>query len=381
MSYLCRWCENPSCMKRRGECLTRQSRQLTGWVQGSVLTPIMPEVVHVPKGHIATLNGAPPLLLCHKVQQFQLSTCICNQHSPGVFVPACFVSSRSQMRSNSWTPYPFGVLELGWVLWLSQGFLRLWLTYSETLAWLWALRLWHSYSGCLACQFLLFQTTHQQLSQQYAQPRNEDDNLWPKEYWKRPVDSAHEPRNIMMFRCTETAPLPSPFTLWGLQNWAPHWVCGVECWSSAEIRGCLACWKEGGLHWIYVWMLLFCRQRQSRISHLKSGWDWRTLRHDCHSMVQAMQRSNTLWLVQVARACDLGVNDDRLIVRTHLGGILRPGRRVMGYDLRTVNVRVLKSIFGQCRLDSFDHVCVKSWRCFDVFCRPTSFTSVLVCWG
>ena len=104
-------------MKRRGECLTRQSRQLTGWVQGSVLTPIMPEVVHVPKGHIATLNGAPPLLLCHKVQQFQLSTCICNQHSPGVFVPACFVSSRSQMRSNSWTPYPFGVLELGWVLW------------------------------------------------------------------------------------------------------------------------------------------------------------------------------------------------------------------------------------------------------------------------
>lgn len=48
--------------------------------------------------------------------------------------------------------------------------------------------------------------------------------------------------------------------------------------------------------------------------------------------------------MQVARACDLGVNDDRLIVRTHLGGILRPGRRVMGYDLRTVNVRVLKSM-------------------------------------
>ena len=44
----------------------------------------------MPKGHIATLNGAPPLLLCHKVQQFQLSTCICNQHSPGGFVHRFF---------------------------------------------------------------------------------------------------------------------------------------------------------------------------------------------------------------------------------------------------------------------------------------------------
>lgn len=60
---------------------------------------------------------------------------------------------------------------------------------------------------------------------------------------------------------------------------------------------------------------------------------------------EAAARQNTpvkKWMsladVEVARACDLGVNDDRLIVRTHLGGILRPGRRVMGYDLRTVNV-------------------------------------------
>jgi len=42
--------------------------------------------------------------------------------------------------------------------------------------------------------------------------------------------------------------------------------------------------------------------------------------------------------VEVARACDLGVNDDRVVVRSHLGGFLRPGGRVMGYDLRTVNV-------------------------------------------
>lgn len=42
--------------------------------------------------------------------------------------------------------------------------------------------------------------------------------------------------------------------------------------------------------------------------------------------------------VEVARACDLGVNDDRIVVRSHLGGFLRPGGRVMGYDLRTVNV-------------------------------------------
>merc|ERR1719265_2626519 len=35
--------------------------------------------------------------------------------------------------------------------------------------------------------------------------------------------------------------------------------------------------------------------------------------------------------------CDLGANDDRLTVRTHLGSILRPGDHVLGYDLRTVN--------------------------------------------
>merc|ERR1719265_76780 len=42
--------------------------------------------------------------------------------------------------------------------------------------------------------------------------------------------------------------------------------------------------------------------------------------------------------VEVARAMDLGKNDDRLIVRSHLGAILRPGNRVMGYDLRYINL-------------------------------------------
>lgn len=42
--------------------------------------------------------------------------------------------------------------------------------------------------------------------------------------------------------------------------------------------------------------------------------------------------------VEVARAADLGVNDDRLIVRSHLGHVLRPGNHVMGYDLRNLNV-------------------------------------------
>jgi len=42
--------------------------------------------------------------------------------------------------------------------------------------------------------------------------------------------------------------------------------------------------------------------------------------------------------IEVARSQDFGVNDDRLIVRSHLGGILRPGNRVMGYDLRHLSL-------------------------------------------
>lgn len=42
--------------------------------------------------------------------------------------------------------------------------------------------------------------------------------------------------------------------------------------------------------------------------------------------------------IEIARSADLGVNDDRLIVRSHLGRILRPGNRVLGYDLRYINL-------------------------------------------
>jgi len=42
--------------------------------------------------------------------------------------------------------------------------------------------------------------------------------------------------------------------------------------------------------------------------------------------------------VEIARTQDFGMNDDRLIVRSHLGAILRPGNRVLGYDLRHINV-------------------------------------------
>merc|ERR1719316_1269063 len=42
--------------------------------------------------------------------------------------------------------------------------------------------------------------------------------------------------------------------------------------------------------------------------------------------------------IEVARSQDFGVNDDRLIVRSHLGAILRPGNRVLGYDLRYLSL-------------------------------------------
>lgn len=41
--------------------------------------------------------------------------------------------------------------------------------------------------------------------------------------------------------------------------------------------------------------------------------------------------------VEIARLCDLGVNDDRITVRSHLAGVLHIGHHVMGYDLRAVN--------------------------------------------
>ena len=41
--------------------------------------------------------------------------------------------------------------------------------------------------------------------------------------------------------------------------------------------------------------------------------------------------------VEVAKEKDLGVNDERFIIRTHLGFVLKPGDYALGYDLRTCN--------------------------------------------
>jgi nonsense-mediated mRNA decay protein 3 len=42
--------------------------------------------------------------------------------------------------------------------------------------------------------------------------------------------------------------------------------------------------------------------------------------------------------IEVARSSDLGQNDNRITVKSHLGNALRPGDKVMGYDIAAVNV-------------------------------------------
>jgi nonsense-mediated mRNA decay protein 3 len=42
--------------------------------------------------------------------------------------------------------------------------------------------------------------------------------------------------------------------------------------------------------------------------------------------------------IEVARTSDLGQNDNRITVRSHLGKALRPGDKVMGYDIAGVNL-------------------------------------------
>ncbi len=44
--------------------------------------------------------------------------------------------------------------------------------------------------------------------------------------------------------------------------------------------------------------------------------------------------------IEVARVADLGVNDERFLVRSHLGAFLRAGDTVMGYDLENSNMNV-----------------------------------------
>lgn len=48
--------------------------------------------------------------------------------------------------------------------------------------------------------------------------------------------------------------------------------------------------------------------------------------------------------VVVARLADLGVNDVRTTIMTHLGALLRAGDEVLGYDLRTANLSAAASI-------------------------------------
>eukprot|EP00929_Paragymnodinium_shiwhaense_P002931 TRINITY_DN103272_c0_g1_i1.p1 TRINITY_DN103272_c0_g1~~TRINITY_DN103272_c0_g1_i1.p1 ORF type:complete len:520 (-),score=108.18 TRINITY_DN103272_c0_g1_i1:108-1667(-) len=47
--------------------------------------------------------------------------------------------------------------------------------------------------------------------------------------------------------------------------------------------------------------------------------------------------------IEVAKASDFGVNDNRFIVRSHLGLQLRPGNRALGYDVKAVNVSGIDS--------------------------------------
>lgn len=42
--------------------------------------------------------------------------------------------------------------------------------------------------------------------------------------------------------------------------------------------------------------------------------------------------------IEIARTCDLGQNDQRITVKSHLGNVLRPGDKVLGYDITAVNV-------------------------------------------
>ena len=51
-----------------------------------------------------------------------------------------------------------------------------------------------------------------------------------------------------------------------------------------------------------------------------------------------ISKSHGLATIEVARSDDLGVNDRRITVYSHLGNILKPGDSVLGYDLATSNV-------------------------------------------
>jgi nonsense-mediated mRNA decay protein 3 len=69
------------------------------------------------------------------------------------------------------------------------------------------------------------------------------------------------------------------------------------------------------------------------------------IKHARHNLAGVKHGKQAVQLadVEVARACDLGANDDRFIIRSHLGALLKPGHRALGYDLRCVNVSGLDS--------------------------------------
>jgi nonsense-mediated mRNA decay protein 3 len=56
--------------------------------------------------------------------------------------------------------------------------------------------------------------------------------------------------------------------------------------------------------------------------------------------VPIVTKTTLLGDVEVARSIDLGVNDQRFYVRSHIGALLKPGDLVMGYDLANSNLSV-----------------------------------------
>ena len=64
-----------------------------------------------------------------------------------------------------------------------------------------------------------------------------------------------------------------------------------------------------------------------------------TRRHLTEFTVLDVEEDNgKVWNVELARTQDLGVNDDRVTVRSHLGYLLKPGDSCQCYDLRRINL-------------------------------------------
>mmetsp|Transcript_36599 Transcript_36599/g.80159 ORF Transcript_36599/g.80159 Transcript_36599/m.80159 type:complete len:533 (+) Transcript_36599:77-1675(+) len=51
--------------------------------------------------------------------------------------------------------------------------------------------------------------------------------------------------------------------------------------------------------------------------------------------------------VEVARASDFGKNDERMVLRSHLGAILHPSDEVLGFDLRSLNTGLDEAELGE----------------------------------